>query len=170
MDATRNPYAPGAGTPPPILAGRDAFLAAARVALQRVRLRRSAKSFVAVGLRGVGKTVIMNEVKKLAENERFSTIYIEAYDEIRLPEALAKALRPVVLKLSRRQAAHHLAARAWAGLRNFASAFNVSFQGVDLSINAEQGLADTGDITADLPDLLVSIGEAAEAMESAPPS
>ncbi len=167
MDAARNPYAPGAGTPPPTLAGRDLLLEAARVALRRIQLGRPAKSFIAVGLRGVGKTVIMNEVQKIAESERFHSIYIEAYDEIRLPDALAKALRPVLLKVSRRDAAHHLAQRAWAGLRNFASAFNISLQGLDLSVRAEEGLADTGDITADLPDLLVSVGEAARATGAA---
>ncbi len=167
MDAARNPYAPGGGTPPPTLAGRDLLLEAARVALGRIQLGRPAKSFIAVGLRGVGKTVIMNEVQKIAESERFHSIYIEAYDEISLPDALAKALRPVLFKVSRRDAAHHLAQRAWAGLRNFASAFNVSLQGLDLSVRAEEGLADTGDITADLPDLLVSVGEAAKATGAA---
>lgn len=167
MDAARNPYSPGAGTPPPTLAGRDALLGAAKIALERIHLGRPAKSFIAVGLRGVGKTVIMNEVQKLAEGEHFHTVYIEAYDEIRLPDVLAKALRPVLLKLSRKEAAHHLAVRAWSGLRNFAAAFNVSFQGIDLSVNAEEGLADTGDITADLPDLLVAIGEAAKATGTA---
>lgn len=83
------------------------------MALDRIQLGRPAKGFIAVGLRGVGKTVIMNEVQKIAETERFHSIYIEAYDEIRLPKALAKALRPIVLKLSRREAAHHLAVRAW---------------------------------------------------------
>ncbi|NPD67337.1 ATP-binding protein [Lichenicola cladoniae] len=167
MDATLNPYAPGAGTPPPTLAGRDKLLESARIALARIRIGRPAKSFIAVGLRGVGKTVIMNEVQKIAEAEQFHSIYIEAYDEIRFPEVLAKALRPILLKLSRKEAAHHLAVRAWAGLRNFASAFDISFQGIDVSVKTEEGLADTGDITADLPDLLVSIGEAAKATATA---
>lgn len=167
MDAARNPYAPGAGTPPPILAGRDALLNSARLALERIRLGRPAKSFIAVGLRGVGKTVIMNEVQRIAEGESVHVVYIEAYDEISLPSVLTQSLRPILLRLSRKSAAHHLAMRAWAGLRNFASAFNVSFAGVDVSVNAEEGLADTGDITADLPDLLVSIGEAAKATGSA---
>ena len=150
-----------------MLAGRDALLDAARVALERIQLGRPAKSFIAVGLRGVGKTVIMNEVQKIAENGRFYSIYIEAYDEVSLPDVLTKKLRPVLLKLSRRDAAHDLAQRAWAGLRNFASAFSVSLQGVDLSVRPEEGLADTGDITADLPDLLISVGEAAKAADTA---
>lgn len=162
MDDRRNPYAPGAGTPPPTLAGRDALLDAAKLALGRIHIGRPAKSFIAVGLRGVGKTVIMNQVQQLAESERFHSIYIEAFDEIRLPDSLAKALRPVLLKLSKREAVGDLAARALAGLRSFAAAFNVSFQGVDLGVKAEEGLADTGDITSDLPDLLVAIGEAAK--------
>lgn len=167
MDAARNPYAPGAGTPPPILAGRDALLRAARIALERTQLGRPAKSFIAVGLRGVGKTVVMNEVQKIADSERFLSVYIEAYDEVKLPEALARALRPVLVKLSRREAANALVKRALSGLRNFASAFKFSFQGIEFSVNAEEGLADTGDITVDLPDLLVSIGEAARGVGSA---
>ena len=167
MDAARNPYAPGAGTPPPILAGRDALLDGARIAFERIHLGRPAKSFIAVGLRGVGKTVIMNEVQKIAERENFQAVYIEAFDEIRLPDALAKALRPVLLRMSRKDAASRLARRALSGLRNFAAAFKVSFQGLDLSVSAEEGLADTGDITADLPDLLVAVGEAARAAGSA---
>ena len=109
----------------------------------------------------------MNEVQKIAEGEHFHTVYIEAYDEIRLPDALTKALRPILLGVSRKDNAHRLAHRAWAALRNFAAAFKVSFQDVEISIAAEDGLADTGDITSDLPALLVSIGEAAKAAGSA---
>jgi hypothetical protein len=163
MEAGRNPYAPGAGTPPPILAGRDALFDSARLALTRIRHGRPGKSFMAVGLRGVGKTVIMNQIQKLADDDGYQTVYIEAFDEIRLAEVLARALRPVLLKISRKQAIQALAARAMGGLRNFAAAFKVSFQGVDFGVTAEPGLADTGDITADLPDLLVAIGEAAKA-------
>jgi hypothetical protein len=167
MDPARNPYAPGAGTPPPFLAGRGTLLAAAELALKRIQLGRPAKSFIAVGLRGVGKTVIMNEVQKIAETERFHSIYIEAYDEISLPDTLAKLLRPIVLKLSKKEAALELGRRAWAGLRNFASAFKVSFQGVDLSVTDEENIAGSGDINVDLPELLVSIGEVAKATASA---
>lgn len=167
MDAHRNPYAPGAGTPPPILAGRDALLNEAKVALERIRIGRPARSFIAVGLRGVGKTVIMNEVQQLAEASKFQSIYIEAFDEIRLPDVLTKALRPVLLKLSKRDALNQLAKRALGGLRNFAAAFKVSFQGFEAGVKPEEGLADTGDITADLPDLLVAVGEAAKQSGSA---
>ena len=89
-------------------------------------------------------------------------VYIEAYDEVRLADVLVRSLRPVLLKMSRRSNVQHLAFRALSGLRNFASAFHVSFQGLEVGISAEEGLADTGDITADLPDLLVAVGEAAK--------
>ena len=69
MDPRVNPYAPGAGTPPPELAGRDAVLAEARLAIQRNKSGRSARSFMFVGLRGVGKTVLLNEVQTVAEEE-----------------------------------------------------------------------------------------------------
>lgn len=162
MDARKNPYAPGAGTKPPTLAGRDDLLDAAKLALARIHDGLHAKSFIAVGLRGVGKTVIMNQVQQLAEAEHFHSIYIEAYDEIKLPDALAKGLRPVLLKLSKKEAIHDLADRALGGLRSFAAAFSVSFGGAEFGVKAEEGLADTGDVTADLPDLLVAIGEAAK--------
>ena len=77
MDPRINPYAPGAGTPPPELAGRDAVLADARLAIQRNRSGRSARSFMFVGLRGVGKTVLLNEVQAMAEEEGALTDFIE---------------------------------------------------------------------------------------------
>ena len=167
MDPLRNPYAPGAGSRPPLLAGRDQLLQSANVALRRIRNGRPAKSFVAVGLRGVGKTVIMNEVQRQADAEGFEVIYVEAYDEIRLPDTLAKELRGVLLRLSRKAGAKELVAQALAGLRAFAAVFKVSLQGVDLSVQPSEGLADSGDLAADLPDLLVSVGEAAKSKSSA---
>lgn len=99
MDPLRNPYAPGAGSPPPILAGRDDLVHTAELALSRVRAGRHAKSFIAVGLRGVGKTVVLNKVQTLADEQEYHSAYIEAFDEMRLADALARALRPVLLKL-----------------------------------------------------------------------
>lgn len=167
MDPLRNPYTPNAGTPPPTLAGRDGLLEEAKIALGRIRFGRPAKGFIAVGLRGVGKTVIMNEVQQLAEAEGFPSIYIEAFDEIRLSDVLAKAIRPILLKFSRKEAAQALVARAMSGLRNFAAAFNVSFHDFEISVKPEEGLADTGDITSDLPELLVAVGEAAKGQGNA---
>lgn len=167
MDPVRNPYAPGAGTPPPILAGRDEILAKAKLALERVKIGRSEKSFIAVGLRGVGKTVIMNEVQNVAEESGYHAAYIEAYDQITLASEITKKLRPILLKLSKKDQASDLAKRALRGLRSFASVFNVSFGGLEVGISTEEGLADSGDINADLPDLFLAVGEAAKQQATA---
>lgn len=166
MDAARNPYSPGAGTPPPMLAGRDALLDQARLGLKRIRIGRPARSFIAVGLRGVGKTVVMNEIQKIADSEGYYSVYIEAYDDISVADALAKALRPVLIRMSRKEAAKSLVSKAITGLRNFVSAFKVSIQGVDFAISPDPGLADSGDISVDLPDLLTLVGEAAQEVDS----
>jgi hypothetical protein len=161
MDAKRNPYAPGAGTPPPILAGRDDLVAKADLALARARDGRAAKSFIAVGLRGVGKTVVLNKVRDLADGQGYQSVFIEAYDEIRLADAISKALRGVLLKLDRMEGAKELTRQGLRVLRGFASAFKVNFQGVEFGIEPEPGTADSGDLAVDLPELMLAVGEAA---------
>lgn len=167
MDPARNPYAPGAGTPPPILAGRDEILARADLALARVKNGRPEKSFIAVGLRGVGKTVIMNQVQQLAEQKGYHAAYLEAYDSISLAAEITKKMRPILIRLSKLEKIGDLAKRALRGLRSFASAFKVSFGGLDMGVDLEEGLADTGDMAADLPDLFMAIGEAAKSQGTA---
>ena len=78
MDPRSNPYAPGAGSPPPELAGRDELLERASIALDRIRAGLAAKSLLLVGLRGVGKTVLLNRIRNDAEANGFATIFIEA--------------------------------------------------------------------------------------------
>ncbi|MGH7104002.1 MAG: hypothetical protein ACREFJ_16580 [Acetobacteraceae bacterium] len=130
MDPKRNPYAPGAGSPPPILAGRDDLVAGAELALARVRAGRHARSFIAVGLRGVGKTVILNKVQDLADDLGYRSVYIEAYDDVALPDALSKGLRPALLRLDRMAGAQDLAKRGLRIPRNFAGTFRVSSKGL----------------------------------------
>jgi Cdc6-like AAA superfamily ATPase len=80
MDPIKNPYSPGAGSPPPELVGRDPILAHARVLLGRTKLKRSEKSMLLTGLRGVGKTVLLNEIERLAKADDYRTILIEALE------------------------------------------------------------------------------------------
>ena len=70
MDPIKNPFSPGAGSPPPELVGRDPILDQARILLARVKQKRSEKSMMLTGLRGVGKTVLLNEIERLAKDER----------------------------------------------------------------------------------------------------
>ena len=130
MDPIRNPYAPGAGTPPPELAGRDEIRETVGVAIERIRIRRPSKSVMLVGLRGVGKTVLLDRMMIDAEAAGHHTLRAEAPEDRSLPGLLAPQLRGALLKLSRVEAAKKLAQRALAGLAGFAKALKVKKEGV----------------------------------------
>jgi predicted AAA+ superfamily ATPase len=106
MDPILNPYAPGAGTPPPELAGRDALREAVRVAVERVRRGLPTKSIIMVGLRGVGKTVLLDRMREDAEGTGIHTLRIEAPEKRSLPAMLAPQLRQALLRLSRTEQGH----------------------------------------------------------------
>ena len=165
MDPIRNPYAPGAGTQPPELAGRHEVRETARVALERTRIGRPSKSVMMVGLRGVGKTVLLDRIREDAEVNGIQSLRIEAPEGRSLPASLAPQLRLALLKLSNREAAKQMAQRALRGLAGFAAALKVKFQDIEvgLDFDPEPGLADTGDLEADLQDLLEVVGNAAKA-------
>lgn len=163
MDPIQNPFVPGAGSPPPELAGRQAILDQAAVTLGRIKRGRSAKSLMIVGLRGVGKTVVLNRIQALAEEQGYLAELIEAPEHKSLPALLAPALRSLILKLDRGEQVGHAAKRAFRVLRGFAAAIRVKYNDFEIGLDgeAEPGVADSGDLEADLPDLLVAVGEAA---------
>lgn len=163
MDPYRNPFAPGAGSRPPELAGRDAVLESARVACGRALLGRNARSMMLLGLRGTGKTVLLNEIGRLAEGGGYFASKIEAPERESLARLLYPEMRKVLRALSGVEAAKHLAMRALRGLRGFASIFKIDIGGAEIGIEPEPGLADSGDIQFDLPDLFTAIGKAAQA-------
>src|SRR5436853_7935121 len=117
MDAVTNPYAPGAGTPPPELAGRDELRETIRVAVQRVRRGLPTKSVLMVGLRGVGKTVLLDRMREDAEQSGVKTVRIEAPEGRSLPALLAPEVRIALLRLRRTERAKDIAQR---GLRALA--------------------------------------------------
>jgi hypothetical protein len=100
MDPRRNPFAPGAGTRPPELAGRDALLERNAVALDRIRMGRAARPSVLYGLRGVGKTVLLTTMRDVAEGEGMTIVAIEAPENRSLPGILVPALRAALLPRS----------------------------------------------------------------------
>ena len=165
MDPIRNPYAPGAGTPPPELAGRDELRETARIALERSRIGRPGRSIIMVGLRGVGKTVLLDRILADAEKRGISTLRIEAPENRSLPSTLAPKLRLALLRLSNREAAKQLAQRALRGLAGFVGALKVKYQDIEVGLDfePEPGLADNGDLEADLQDLFEAVGAAAKA-------
>jgi hypothetical protein len=164
MDPVTNPFAPGAGTRPPELAGRDDLREVVRVAIARVRRGNPAKSIIMVGLRGVGKTVLLDQMRDDAEASGIQTLRIEAPEGRSLPAMLAPQLRQALLRLSRSEQAKDLAQRALRGLAGFAEALRVTYQDIEIGIDLEPepGLADNGDLEHDLSALLEAAGLAAQ--------
>ena len=169
MDPVRNPFAPGAGTPPPELAGRDELLETVRIAIERVRRGLPTKSVLLVGLRGVGKTVLLDRMRDDAEAAGIHTVRIEAPEGRSLPAMLAPQLRQALLRLSRDARAKDLAQRALRGLAGFARALKVKYQDIEvgLDFDPEPGLADNGDLEHDLQALLEVVGAAAQSAATA---
>ena len=161
MDRRRNPFVPGAGLQPPELAGRDRLLADASIDMERVLDGRPAKGLILLGVRGVGKTVLLNRFRALADEKGFRTVRIEAPEGCSLPELLTPELRRTVYALDLRRAAGHRLRRAASVLANFAKAFKVTAGDLELSVDLAPGEGDTGHLEQDLPRLLVAMAEAA---------
>lgn len=162
MDPIKNPYSPGAGAPPPELVGRNPILKQADILLGRIQARKPEKSLLLTGLRGVGKTVLLNEIQRHAEEKGFRTIFVEAHEDKALGPLLAPYLRTLLFDLDRMSGANK-AKRALAVLRSFLGALKISYGDISIGIDIEpeRGAADSGDIEIDLPQLFVAIGEAA---------
>jgi len=169
MDPVSNPFAPGAGTPPPELAGRDELRETVRVAIARVRRGLPTKSVLMVGLRGVGKTVLLDQMRDDAEATGIHTLRVEAPENRSLPAILAPQLRQGLLRLSRTAKAKDLAERALRALAGFAKGLKVKFADIEVGFDfePEPGLADNGDLEHDLQALLEVAGEAAQAGDTA---
>lgn len=165
MDPIANPFAPGAGTPPPELAGRDELRERTRIAVARIQRRHAAKGVLMVGLRGVGKTVLLGRMLEDAEESGALTLRIEAPEDRSLPEMLAPQIRQVLLAASKMEQARELGKRGLRVLAGFASALKIKFADFDVAFDfqAEQGLADSGDLEHDLPNLLETVAAAAAA-------
>ncbi len=169
MDPIANPYAPGAGTQPPELAGRDNLRETVRIAVERTRRCLSAKSMLMVGLRGVGKTVLLDRMREDAEASGIKAIRIEAPESRSLPAMLAPQLRVALLSLSRQERSKERAIRALRALAGFARGLKLKYGDIEVGIDyePEAGLADNGDLDIDLSTLLEETGEAAKSADTA---
>lgn len=163
MDPIKNPFAPGAGSPPPELVGRDPVLELARILLGRVKQGKPEKSMLLTGLRGVGKTVLLNEIERMAKTEGYRTIFIEAHEDKRLGPLISPYLRTVLYDLDRTAGAGDKVKRGLAVLRSFVGSLKVEVGEftLGLDIDPEKGAADSGDLEIDLPNLFVAVAEAA---------
>ena len=100
MDPVRNPFAPGAGSRPPELAGRESILRDAEIAVMRALIGKPSRSQMLLGLRGVGKTVLLNRIEEMAGNLGHVTSFIEAPEGKPLSELLVPKLSQALRKLS----------------------------------------------------------------------
>lgn len=171
MDSLYNPFSPGAGTPPPQLAGRSDILQQALMTLARVKRGRAEKSILLIGLRGTGKTVLLNQILTLAERELYHAILIEAHEKKSLPETLLPELRRVLFYLDTGEKISAKVKRALRVLKSFVSSIKINFKAseIDLGIGieSEKGTADSGDLEADLAQVFMALGEAAQDRDTA---
>lgn len=169
MDEMRNPFSPGAGAPPPELVGRDPILKEAQVLFGRIKRKRPEKSMLLTGLRGVGKTVLLNEMQRIGKEEGYQTISIEAHENKALGPLIVPQLWKLLFELDRGAGFSNRVKRGLSVLRSFISGLKVTVNDVTigLDIEPERGSADSGDLEIDLPHLLVAIAEAAEDRGSA---
>jgi len=168
MDSIRNPFFPGAGTQPPVLEGREEILEKARITLGRIHRGKPAKSFMLIGLRGVGKTVLLNRIKAIADENNYKSIMIEVHENKTLPELLVPGLRQILLSLDKVESITAQVKRGLKILKSFASGVNVSINDMNIEfISSETGVADSGDLEIDLPELFLAVAQAASSKKTA---
>ncbi len=168
MDPIQNPFSPGAGSPPPELVGRESVIEKARILFGRTKQRRSEKSLILIGLRGVGKTVLLNELAKDAKASGYSAIMLETPENKTLPALLIPHLRSLLFELDRMENVSEKVRRSLRVLRSFIGAVKVKVSEIEigLDIEPERGAADSGDLEADLSHLFISVAEAAQDRET----
>lgn len=169
MNPVRNPFTPGAGTPPPELAGRRDILEKAEIMFKRLRLNKSEKSILFIGLRGVGKTVLLNEVERIAQDAGCKSVLIESHEKKNLATLLLPSLRQLLFQFDRMEQLSEKVKRGLRVLKSFVNGLKLKYRDIEicLDIDPEIGTADSGDLEADLPFLLEAVAEAAFARNTA---
>jgi hypothetical protein len=169
VDPVRNPYAPGAGQRPPELAGRDRELRQFEVTLERVAAGRPERSMVLSGLRGVGKTVLLNALRSLAVKRAWGTGKFEARPEQSLRLPLAQAVHAAVREVAHRHRDPERVDAVAGVLKSFAlrtkldDRKGVRWQpaSIGADVPAAKGRADSGDLELDLIELFTDVAELA---------
>ncbi len=163
MDRARNPYTPNAGAPPRFLAGRRAEVDDFRVLLQRLQRGYTEQSVIVTGLRGVGKTVLLGQYRRIAEEEEWVAVEAEVTKATPFGPQIATLARRALLQVSPR-ARWGERARIAAGI---VKSFSLTVQpdgslAAGLDVEPDEGRADTGSLAEDLPDVFQALGEAAQ--------
>lgn len=158
MDPFENPFRPGAGTPPPALVGRDELIDKFGLALRRASAGRPGKSLMPVGLRGVGKTVLLNRFHEIARDEGTAVAFIEAPESGDFRRLFATRLRTILLELDEGPVSRAVK-RALGTLRSFTYQLPDG-SSISIGVDPVAGKADSGVLSEDTTDLLVAVGEA----------
>jgi AAA ATPase domain len=162
VDPRRNPYAPGAGTKPPALVGRDEQIEAFDILLERLEHGHTAQSEIVTGLRGVGKTVLLDVFRDRAEARDWATVEWEVEKNASFAAKMAAQVRRALLQLAPKARWTRRALRAAAVLKSFTLTFSPDGKlTAGLDVDALAGAADSGALSEDLSDLLVAVGDAA---------
>ena len=163
MDKNTNPFNPGAGVSPPELAGRSEVLETADTALARTKRGKHAKSLMILGLRGVGKTVLLNQIKDRAIALGYLAEMQEAHDGAELKQLLIPVLRRLLLRLDRVQNTVETVRKGIRVLRSFIGNITIAAGGAEVTLggDSEAGYADSGNLEDDLRDILIATAEAA---------
>lgn len=157
MDPIKNPYTPNAGSRPPELAGRDQQIEQFRILVARLKRGQTEQSIIAKGLRGVGKTVLLNAFEDLAQSDGFLTYYHELTPETSLISELA---RDAERALERLQLSEKLAKKLRDGLSHLKTIRLTGPDGFGLEVDLQD--VNEGVLTADLTDLFLEVGSAAQ--------
>jgi hypothetical protein len=159
--ASRNPYTPDMGARPPFLAGRDPELEYFEELLDQLTAGGTQKHLVLTGLRGVGKTVLLNEFEFDCESVGWAGEVRELAEESRIAHVVAKAARKALLQLSATRRAGDSVRRALRVLKGFT--LTLGDLELQFDVDAMEGIADSGDLADDLRDVFTEIGQAAAA-------
>lgn len=168
MDAVANPYTPNAGAEPPVIVGRDDQLETFNVLLQRMRRGRTEQSMIITGLRGVGKTVLLGRFRTTAQGLGWVVVdqEVSKHADVDFRRGMAASMRAALLELSPRTRWTDRLRRAGSALRSFS--LKVDPEGslsIGLNVDPLPGVADAGDLSRDLTDLFVAVGEAAQSVD-----
>jgi hypothetical protein len=157
----RNPYTPDMGARPPFLAGRDSEVAYFDEMLAQLDAGGTQKHLILTGLRGVGKTVLLNEFEARCDASGWPAESRELAEGSSVAHVVAKAARKALMEMSAGKRAGDAVRRALGALRAFTLTLgDITFR---FDVDALQGVADSGDLAEDMRDLLVEVGMAAKA-------
>lgn len=163
MNKIENPYTPGAGSPPPILAGRSHDIESIRIAMLRTKQGKAEKSVALSGLRGVGKTVLLRYFETMAKELEIKTIYVEVSENRSLLEMLIPALRSVLLSMGSNEPTKKAMAAVVNFLKTHQTKIKIAVPNfANIELQPRFGLADSGNLEIDLCDMMQAVGESAK--------